>query len=170
MTESSVERVREWLKEAPFYDTRRLDEDFTYEDWLERGKALPDVAEALAEVLSSVQLDTPDNLNFGAAYALGWLGDDRAVAALLRALESPSATVRMQAVAALGRLNVSSQVDTVRARLEDPDFNVRANACIALGYLGGEEAVAALRRASETEQAFVAECAAEALRMLEAES
>lgn len=169
-TKKQILRVREWLSEPPFEDARRLHEprEFSYEDWFERGRALPAVTESLIEILSGEPLDRPTRFNYGAAYALGWVGDRRALPTLLQTMNAPHPLVRMESVAALGRLGDVSVVDSILAKLNDPkeQADVRANACVALGTLKAPGAKQALERARRDGDDFIVRSAEAALRLL----
>lgn len=66
------------------------------------------------------------------------------LAELRRALDDPSAGVRVHALQALATWRDSSQASAVLRLLTDPDLNVRVQATVALGELRGEPALAAL--------------------------
>src|SRR5260370_18424927 len=78
--------VQQWLAEAPFDNPKAMaaHPDFSYETWLERGRHLSGVGDVLAEILGKENLKKPSENAERAAYAIGWLGDKRAVSALLR--------------------------------------------------------------------------------------
>src|SRR5205809_324323 len=79
----------------------------------------------------------------GAAWALRWVGDGRAVAPLIIALRDRDPNVRYQACHALAAIGDVSVVPLIAA-LGDPDPNVRTEAAAALGFIGDARAVAPL--------------------------
>lgn len=83
-----------------------------------------------------------------AAYALGWIGDKRAIDPLERVLsnEAEAPTVRGQAAEALAYLNARESVGTLMAGLGDPAAEVRFWCAFALGHLGDNSALPALHR------------------------
>jgi HEAT repeat protein len=161
--------VRAWLRKAPFDDpaAQAAQPDFSYEAWIEEGKKLPRVVDALMELLED-ELSEPSGAGERLAYALGWMGDRRAVAILTASIESQDPNLRVEAVAALGRLGDESVFDKLRQLLEDEseDPNVRANAAIAIGRLGAPESQEALKRAARSSNPFIAASAEEGLRLL----
>lgn len=162
--------VQQWLSSAPFDDPQALQQhsDFSYESWLRKGKQLPCAIDVLVEMLNEENLESPSQNAEKAAYALGWLGDKRATASLLRTLKSTNANLRSESASALGRLGGTSASGTLEKMAEDEneDPNVRANACIAIGALNTPRAAAILNKMLTHRDSFLASAAAEGLRLL----
>jgi len=101
---------------------------------------------------------------WAAADALGRIGDSRAVARLLRALEDPAMTVRRASIVALLRLEAMNAVPRIARRLEeDQSGGVRVIAAGVLGKFEDPRAVPALVRALGDVQWYVRQAAATAL-------
>jgi HEAT repeat protein len=80
------------------------------------------------------------------------IGSDKAVDALIRALNNPEAQVRSAACYALGAIGSDKAVDPLIRALDDPEVGVRRGACYALGAIGGDRAVDALLQALDREE------------------
>jgi HEAT repeat protein len=92
--------------------------------------------------------------------------DQRAVAALTRALNDNEYKVRVSAAEALVKIGPGPVVPAMVEALKSPDMPIRANAAVVLGVLGiqaQQAAVPALARALKDENARVRELAGEAL-------
>jgi HEAT repeat protein len=76
-----------------------------------------------------------------AAWALGALDDNRAVASLAETLRDREAPVREQAAWALGAIDDTQAVPALAAALKDPDARVRKQSAWALGALDDSRAV-----------------------------
>ena len=101
---------------------------------------------------------------WAAADALGRIGDSRAVARLLRALEDPAMTVRRASIVALLRLEAMNAVPRiVRLLEEDQSGGVRVIAAGVLGKFEDPRAVPALVRALADAQWYVRQASATAL-------
>jgi HEAT repeat protein len=83
---------------------------------------------------------------------LGAIGSDKAVDALIRALNYPEAQVRRAACYALGAIGSDKAVDPLIRALDDPEVEVRRGACYALGAIGGDRAADALLQALDREE------------------
>lgn len=107
-------------------------------------------------------------LQGAAAEALGWIGDERAVAPLLLFLSEgePSDTLRELAAEALGRIGDRRAVEPLIAALEDSNEWVRRAAAEALGVLGDRRAVEPLSALLQDEVVMVQDAAFEALKKL----
>lgn len=82
-----------------------------------------------------------------AAYALGRIGDPRAVELLIAVLlTDKSFRVRERAAFDLGIIGDTQAVEALIAALKDEDYNVRSAAAWALGDLGDTQAVPVLQR------------------------
>ena len=98
-----------------------------------------------------------------AAWALGAIDDQRAVAALVAALKDTEATVREQVAWALGAIDDPAAVPALLEALKDEAAKVREQAAWALGAIDDRAAVDALIRALRDPEARVREQAAWAL-------
>lgn len=165
-----------WVREAPFDDpiAMQAKPSFSYDDWFDRGRVLPESIDTLVEMLEREHLDQASGDGMRVAYALGWIGDrrPRIVSALIRSLGSHDITLRVEATAALGRQADASILPLLERLMTDKheDINVRANACISIGRIGDPSSDVLLRSALHDKQPFMATCAKEALRLLEAKS
>jgi HEAT repeat protein len=83
---------------------------------------------------------------------LGAIGSDKAVDALIRALNNPEGQVRSAACYALGAIGSDKAVDPLIRALDDPEVEVRRGACYALGAIGGDRAADALLQALDREE------------------
>jgi len=166
--DNDKQAVQAWLAKAPFDDPKALaaNPHFSYQNWIEEGRKLPHVVDVLVELLHKQNM-TPTGAGERIAYALGWVGDNRAVADLVEALMSRQLTLRAESAAALGRIDDPRALAplTRLVQSEKEDATVRANAAIALGQLGGAEAEAVLRKAAVDPDSFVARAATEGLRL-----
>jgi HEAT repeat protein len=96
-----------------------------------------------------------------AAWALGFLADDRATPALVRALSdrTEDTDVRVYAAEALGHLQPENGHDEALAALlhalTDREPEIRFWAAFALGNLGDERAIPALQRLAERDSEVV---------------
>ena len=171
-TENARIKVQRWLAEAPFDDPKALAArpNFSYEEWFERGRSLPESVATLVELLQREDLAHPSGNGMRTAYALGWIGDKRrsVVDALLRCLGSKDATLRAEAAAALGRQGDATVLPTLEKLLTNKaeEVNVRANACIAIGRLRVPSSEALLKQTLHDSDPFLVRCAEEALRLL----
>lgn len=95
-----------------------------------------------------------------AAWALGELGDKRAVPKLIERLEDEDVGVRSEAAWALGELGHKSAVPKLIERLEDKDAWVRKNVAWALGNIDDKRAVPKLIEILENKDAGVRSAAA----------
>ncbi|MDT8423859.1 MAG: HEAT repeat domain-containing protein [Desulfuromonadales bacterium] len=102
----------------------------------------------------------------GAIRALGDIGDQRALDALLQQL---SGEHRSEAILALGKLKDRRAAAAMISALDDPDWRIRMNAAMALGPLGGPAAVESLRKTLEDEVRVVREWSARSLEMITGE-
>ncbi len=146
--------------------------------------------ETFAYLVSSLQGGSP-GVRWAAAYALGKLGDQRAVEPLRKALYDDHDKVRREAVKSLGQLKAVEALidalgnpdDTIRnlavhalddlkdpravepliAALGDEDSSIRQVACYAVRDLGDVRAVQPLIERLRDSNKFVRQCAAEAL-------
>jgi len=98
-----------------------------------------------------------------AAKALGMLGDARAVPVLIQCLVGKGSGARREVAWALGRLGDKSAVEPLIGLLRDPDMYVRRDVAEALGLLKDARAVEALLALLQDKEAQVREMATEAL-------
>ncbi|HMA36537.1 MAG TPA: HEAT repeat domain-containing protein [Chloroflexia bacterium] len=85
-----------------------------------------------------------DDTRAEAAFALGQIGDPRAVEPLIAALRDEDTVVRTEAAAALGALGDRRAVEPLIRALYDTQWEVRSNAALSLGALGDHRAFAHL--------------------------
>lgn len=97
------------------------------------------------------------------ARVLGIIGDIRAEPAMLTALESSDAELRIRAAAALGTVGTPACVPPLTRALCDSEWEVRAQAAAALGRQMDPRAVAGLRRSLRDENWWVRQNSAQAL-------
>ncbi len=81
----------------------------------------PEAVEALIKLLTNADPDA----RFGAAIALGEIGDQRALPGLVKALKDPQAPVRYWALDALGKLRAGETVDEIRPLLKDKHPSIK---------------------------------------------
>jgi HEAT repeat protein len=99
-----------------------------------------------------------------AAYALGDLGDGRAVARLARLVtEDNRVDVRTMAVVAIGKIGSPEGVDCLLRALEDSDTAVRIRAAESLGKIGDDRATDVLTQLLDDSSTTMRATAAEAL-------
>lgn len=107
----------------------------------------------------------PD-VQFGAAEALGEIGDSGAVEPLIAALKNNEYSgVRWKAAEALSKIG-NSAVEPLIATLQYPDEDVRWKAAIALGEIGNPDAIQPLIFLLSDDDRFVRSRAANALSMI----
>jgi HEAT repeat protein len=98
-----------------------------------------------------------------AVWALGALGDHRAIPVVTAALRDTEAPVRRRGAWALGALDASEAVTALVGALDDSDAGVRQQAAWALGAIGDRRGVEGLMKALGDAAAEVREQAAWAL-------
>lgn len=120
--------------------------------------------------LATALLDRELEIRAAAAVSLGDHPDAGAVASLASALSDKNDFVRAQAARALG-VNGRSAAQTVTALIalltKDVDSEVKRQAANALGQIGERSALPALHRAKRDRDPYLAETAAEAIRLIE---
>ncbi len=102
-------------------------------------------AEAVESLIALLKDDDPD-ARYGAAQALGLIGDPRAVDPLIKALSDPEAAVRYWAASALGKLRAEAAVEAIGHLLQDKHKGVRAHAAEVLEQIGGSQAKQVLQK------------------------
>lgn len=141
---TTEEKVRDLL--------RKTDDE---EGWYGKVMAL-DPGEAVPVLTAIVENEAEtSHSRRTAVLILGLLRDQRAVAALTRALGSPDPLLRGRAAEALGKYGEpeAAVVDRLLAGLDDPEPFVRESAAKALGSLRRPEALSALERMSTDDSA-----------------
>ena len=96
------------------------------------------------------------------ARVLGIIGDVRAEPAMLSALASDDAELRIRAAAALGTVGSLTCVPALRRALGDPEWEVRAQAAVALGRQMDGRAIASLQESMRDENWWVRQNSAQA--------
>ncbi len=92
--------------------------------------------------------DEDEKVGDNVIFALGELGDVKAVPHLMKLLgSSKSSRLRKSAAKALGILRSRDCVDALVKALKDEDFKVRKSAARSLGQIGDNKAVPALKAA-----------------------
>src|SRR5437763_87632 len=120
----------------------------------------------LEEALSELQSPEP-RVHLRAIRWLRVLGGPRAVAALIGALEHPSADVQVQAARALGAMKAGEAVPTLIAQSQKEMPVADRALCIeALAEIGDQRAVPALTAALRDPSARIVTDAAQALASL----
>jgi HEAT repeat protein len=159
--------VRKWLDMKPFPDNpkRGVEPDTqiasTWEEWIARGKEIAGIEEVLGQMLES---DKDAVTRSRVALALGFVGGQSSIKALINVLDSDVPLVQMEAAAALGRMGDPEAFEPLYKAMQSPDSNVRANASMALGRLGGEQARDHLKQVLQDRDPFVRATAEKALR------
>jgi HEAT repeat protein len=133
----------------------------TWEEWVAMGKEIAGIEEKLLQLLENER--DPVTRSW-AAQALGFVGGELCVKALINALEFDIPLVQMEAAYALGLLGQPEAVEPLCRALSNTDSNVRANASMALGRLRSAKALACLKEALQDKDTFVQAAAREALR------
>jgi len=106
------------------------------------------------------------DVQYGAAEALGEIGDSGAVEPLIAALKNNEYSgVRWKAAEALSKIG-NSAVEPLIATLQYPDDDVRWKAAIALGEIGNPDAIDPLILLLSDDDRFVRSRAAHALSMI----
>lgn len=127
---------------------------------------LPAAYQEAVPALVSALKDADAGVRLQAVYALGHLGDARAVAPLAAVLKGPDAPVRRGAAAALGEIGDARAREPLAAALRDADPEVRWMAASSLGLLGDARAVPALVAATKDAEFVVRAAAVQALGLL----
>jgi len=169
-------QVLQWSREIPLTDPlkQRANPNFSFEEWLARGRKLPGAVDTLIKLLDEEDLQHPSGDGMRLAYALGSLGERRrpAVNALVRSLGSKDVELRSGAVIALGSIGDASVVPLLENLVKDRHESkyVRGNACVSMGRLGARSAEPVLREALKDPEPFVQLCAQEGLKLLQSGS
>ena len=110
--------------------------------------------------------DSDEYVRWKAAYALGEIGDERAVEPLIEALKDSDEYVRWGAASALGKIGDKRAVEPLIEALKDSNEYVRKGTAHALGKIGDERAVEPLIEALKDSNKDVRENAAKALEKI----
>ena len=102
--------------------------------------------EAFLPLVDALKNENPRIRGY-AAYALGQIGDERAVNLLAMAAKDDYKTVRLWAIMAMGHFKDPEIVDILKATLKDEDKMVRAFSVQSLGNIGSNDARRALKEA-----------------------
>jgi ribosomal protein L40E len=105
--------------------------------------------EAVEPLIDLLTSEDPD-ARFGAAKALGDIGDRRAIPGLLRALDDPEGVVRFWALDALGKLKADEAVESIGKSLQDKRESIRDLAREVLTQIGTPRALQVLKQQSKT--------------------
>jgi HEAT repeat protein len=154
--------AKEWLEAVPSADAPwpRADAAPDWDTWVGTGRTIPEIEGELVRILGH----DPDAVWRGrAAMALGYVGGDPSVEALIRAM-GDAPIVAMEAAASLGRLGRPDAVEPLCQALRSPDVNVRASASTALGNFKNATARECLGKALHDPDLFVQSAAEEAMR------
>ena len=128
--------VVRWLMKLGLRKGRRIDRMY-YEVVPDLAKLGPSAVPHLIRALDDEDLDVQRT----AAWALGELGDDRALEPLIAALKDENGRVRSSAAFALGKLGDPRGLRALIAVLKDEEEGVRFHAALALGKLGDARAI-----------------------------
>lgn len=132
-------------------------------------KALASIAswKVVPELADRLETDPDRGVRQSLVRALGRLGDDRALAALLKTLQDRDLQVCQEAALALSRFNSPAAYDALLEALNSKGgrdtWQIRRLAAYALGKLGDRRAVPALVASLRDESDLVVPAAAEAL-------
>lgn len=121
---------------------------------------------ALAALTQAVRSDQAPRVRRFAAEALGWMGDPRAVDALIPAAQDPDEQVRRVAALQLGRLKAAQSLPALTSLFNDPSEDVRWAAVRAVDGLRTREAVPYLVAAAGDPSVLVSHAAETALQKL----
>ena len=98
--------------------------------------------EAAVEPINQILTRDYPLIRKSAAFALGKIGSDRAVGALLKEMKaSEEEQVRSSAAISLGKIGSEESIPYLIERLRDKKADVRGSAALALGMIGDETAV-----------------------------
>jgi DNA-directed RNA polymerase subunit M/transcription elongation factor TFIIS len=101
--------------------------------------------EAVEPLIGLLSSEDPD-ARFGAAKALGDIGDPRAIPALTKALNDPEGAVRFWAMDALGKLKADEAVEAIGKLLQDKQESMRDLAREVLTQIGTPNALKVLKQ------------------------
>ena len=133
-----IDRLLEFVSEKSLNETPYR--ELVVESFMGMSSQTMDLIEAKAELL--IKPGAPEFLS--AAYALGKIGSDKAIGALISALVHEDTNLRWNAVKALGDLGSDRAVDALISALTDEEDAVRFSAVMALGQIDSHKSVDAL--------------------------
>ncbi len=123
----------------------------------------PEERERAREALRGLLDDDVARIRATALDALGFVGHDADVPAILRATRDPRPALREAATMALGRLGGESALEALRGLLDSEWPEVRYQAVVALGALGDAVASGVIAARLDDSDGFVREAAVGAL-------
>ena len=106
--------------------------------------ALGHFSDAVEPLINLLREDESERIRKVAAFSLGAIGNESAVAPLVEALQDEDKWVRTDAVRALGDLEAATAVPSLIDKLSDSDEYVRYTAAHTLGNLGAKESMQTL--------------------------
>ena len=121
--------------------------------------------EGLIEALS---YEKDENVRLAAAWALGEMGDQRAIEPLINALQDQQ-RVKEAAAKSLGEIGDAQAVQALTTILHDDNWEVRGTVAKSLGKIGDQRAIQALIRSVEDENETVRWYAVQALHEITGE-
>ncbi len=102
-------------------------------------------SEAVGPLINLLTSENPD-ARFGAAKALGEIGDRRAIPGLIEALNDPEGVVRFWAIDALGKLKADEAAEAIGKLLQDKRDSIRDLAREVLDQMGTPNAMRVLKQ------------------------
>ncbi len=125
------------------------------------------IREAFDKIIYLLENDESPLVRDNAAFALGELGDKRAVPFLIKALKDPDEWVRKSATKALGILKSKEAFDAIAECLNDSSPSVRRTAARSLAQLGDRRAIKLIEPLLSDENVLVKKYAKDAIGILE---
>jgi len=166
---SEEEQVIFWLKQVRFLDPPKgcvcKDCNIDWKAWYQSGSKINNSEEILIRFLKErdKRVYLPQ-----VAFALGSIGTEKSMPALIEALSDEDELIRIEAASSLKFFGCEKVVRALcKIVVSDNDVNVVANACISLGEIGNKSAIEFLRIASKHPLRFVSQCAKDAIIKLE---
>lgn len=103
--------------------------------------ALAEIGNPAVDLLIEATQNKDNYVRMNSAYALGLIGNEKAVPTLNKLLKDKDDTVRMDASGALRMIASPKAVDPLIKSLKDKEWKVRENSAEALGKIGDERAI-----------------------------
>ena len=144
------------------------DYDYLVRYWCAKSLGTLRERSAVPALIRMLSQDPEPYPRFGAAQALGEIGDPVAWPYLVRALEDREACVRAYAVQALGKSGHAIAAPVAMRLVRDPDEEVRKQVCLALGTLADPRSRPALEELARDPAPQVQFLARRALKRLPA--
>jgi len=141
--------ISEFGPEEPGSETEKLLKALKSDSGSIRIAAIMALAErkekaAVDPMIGTLTRDYPP-VQSSAAFALGEIGDERAVEILLQQMkDGETDSIRSNAAIALGKIGKEETVPSLTSRLRDNKAGVRSSAALSLGKIGNETAVGPL--------------------------